>query len=165
MKSFTNAVFFLLFFFSFVSCKNNSSDNNSEGQKTAFTCQGNQLNFDRVEAYSISFEALRAIEDRENQTDENRFLLQLVNSFRTKNLKEVNSVKLIEIGFAQKHINEEDYKSLCELFQEQYVYEDTTACQAIFRDIMLFKRETEVDRYSQNLLYMRTQCCNVRRFC
>jgi hypothetical protein len=145
MKSLKRFGFSLLFIFSFISCaKTNSSDKNSEGQKIAFTCRGDELHFDKIESYSISFEALDSIESRKNQSDNDRFLLQIVNSFRSENLMGVDSVRLIEIGFTKKHINEDDYKYLCELFQEQYVYEDTTMCQAVFRDIMLFKENQKL---------------------
>jgi hypothetical protein len=144
MKSIGQIAFSLLFIFSFVSCKNNSSNKNSESQKTACTCSGDEFSFDKVEAYSISFEALDAMEAKKNQSDNDRFLLQIVNSFRTNNLKELDSAKLIVLGFTQRQINKEDYKYLCELFQEQYAYEDTTACQAIFRDILLFKENRKL---------------------
>jgi hypothetical protein len=144
MKSFNRVVFFLLLIFLFTSCtKITSPDKNSEGEKAAFTCKGDEFTFDNVEAYSVSFETLDAVETKINQSDNDKFLLQIVNSFQHNNLKEVDSVKLIEIGFAQKHIKE-DYKYLCELFQEKYVYEDTTACAAIFRDILLFKENQKL---------------------
>lgn len=141
MKSFVSILVFLFAATALMSCTKKSSETNYQVQETGFTCTTKNFTFDKVEAYSISLSALDVIEEKSNKTDNDKFLLQLTNTYITDNLKNTDSTKLTAAGFTQKIIDKENYPDLCALFQEQYVYQDTMACQPVFRDILLFKEK------------------------
>lgn len=128
----------------FIRCTKNNTSENSALPTTDFTCNAGELHFDKVEAYTISYEDLLIIQNRRPQSDNDKLLDRIVNYFPVDNLKETDSAKLVAIGFTSKNLNKEDYQYLCDLFKERFVYEDTTACAPIFRDILLFKEKQKL---------------------
>lgn len=144
MKSRSPIAFFLLCIFILISCTKNKPSNSISEQPTDWGCHAGDLQFDKVEGYTISYEDLQVIENRKPQSDNDKLLDQIVNYYPIDNLKEADSAMLVTIGFTPKNINKEDYQYLCDLFQDKYVYPDSTACDAIFRDIILFKEKQKL---------------------
>jgi hypothetical protein len=144
MKLGTPIIIFCLTILCFCSCTKNNTPDSIAKQKTDFICSAGDLQFDEVEAYTISYEDLQVIENRKPQSDNDKLLDRIVSYYPIDNLKEADSAMLVRVGFTPKNINKEDYQYLCNLFQEKYVYEDTLACQAVFRDILLFKEKQKL---------------------
>jgi hypothetical protein len=131
----------------------NRKEKNSEQPnliQEGFLCSGEHIIFDSIEHYKITEVEHASIESKNLKTSNDKKMLLITDSFLPNNLLDsIIKSDLLSLGFKTKKISLEDYKHLCDLFQENYQYADSTACSPRFRDLLVFKKQREITGFAK----------------
>lgn len=105
--------------------------------------------FDRIEHYKVS-EMSKWENMNIAKTPVENQVLELLYRYSPKSLlSPLTSTNLSEIGFTEWEIPKKNYGKICEIFNEQYEYPDSTACSPVFRDIIVFKNKGVVSGFAK----------------
>lgn len=116
----------------------------------SFLCSGVNISFDSIEYYHITESEHYSIQEKNIKTNKDKKLLSLTDSFFPKELQDsIVSSDFLSIGFKARQISRQDYNHICQLFQEDYQYIDSTACSPNFRDLLIFKKQHEITGFAK----------------